>query len=88
MPKRGEEKVSKKPTAQKSGQGARPRWSWGAAILSFFVLTGVGMNQYGLERDAALFLGGIGGVIFGYYYRQIILFAVIVFIAYALLKNQ
>jgi membrane protein implicated in regulation of membrane protease activity len=47
----------------------------------------VGMNQLGLERNIALVFGGVAGIIFGYFYIQIIVIAIIGFIAYALLKK-
>lgn len=86
--RREKEKVSSKPKPPKPPKTSQAEWSWGMAIISFFIGTGVGMNQFGLEREAALIFGGIIGIIFGRYYKPIIVLAIIAFIVYALLQNQ
>lgn len=65
----------------------RGKWNWKAGIIGFLIGTAVGMNQLGLERNVALVFGGIAGIIFGYFYIQIIVIAIIAFIAYAVLKK-
>ncbi|HEX8500493.1 MAG TPA: hypothetical protein VF659_07885 [Pyrinomonadaceae bacterium] len=96
-PAPGAEKVQttgkkKKPVEQeragKPGGKAKPKWNWWAAIIGFLLTTGYGVNQLGLERNAALVLGGVAGIISGYYYAQIIVIGIIVFIAHALLNKQ
>ena len=95
LSKRKPEKVETKASRpNKSFQGkpshpaAKRKWNWGAGIIGFLVMTGMGMKRLGLERDAALIVGGIAGIIFGFYYRQIIVLAIIAFIAYAILQKQ
>lgn len=80
------EKPPSKPEVKKPK--AKAQWSWWAAIISFFLGTGAGINELGLDRDAALIFGGVVGLVFGYHYKKLIVIAIIAFIAYSLLQKQ
>jgi hypothetical protein len=84
------EKPGNKPTPRgsKPTPGAKPKWSWGAAILFFLIGTGVGINQFGMARDPALVFGGMVGLICGRYYARVIVVGIIAFIAYTYLQKH
>jgi len=66
----------------------KPRWRWIAAIPAFIIATLVLMSNYRMESGPAMFLGGIVGIIFGYWYRQLFIIGALLTFLYILFHSK
>ena len=80
--------AAKKSTKSAPAKKSKKKWSWIAAIIAFLLGVGFAGNEWNLEGPPQFIVGGIAGVIFGLFYKQIIGFGVILIIIYAIANNS